>query len=263
LRSNAGGKPAPRIRVRAIASVGPRGQQESGGAPHGAALLIAHTTLAAGHLMDFIPDLATLAAFTAAALFLAITPGPDMTLFISRALSDGRAAGFACIAGACTGVAIHTTLVAVGLSALIVASPSAFLALKIVGAGYLLWLAIQALRHGSAITIKTPTGRRRSLYTNWAMGLGVNLLNPKIVLFFMTFLPQFVTASDPNVMGKLFFLGLSFIVITLPVGVGIVLVADRLAVWLQENKRIMRGIDYGFAGIFSAFAVRILFTQGR
>jgi threonine/homoserine/homoserine lactone efflux protein len=251
LRSNAGGKPAPRIRVRAIASVGPRGQQESGGAPHGAALLIAHTTLAAGHLMDFIPDLATLAAFTAAALFLAITPGPDMTLFISRALSDGRAAGFACIAGACTGVAIHTTLVAVGLSALIV------------GAGYLLWLAIQALRHGSAITIKTPTGRRRSLYTNWAMGLGVNLLNPKIVLFFMTFLPQFVTASDPNVMGKLFFLGLSFIVITLPVGVGIVLVADRLAVWLQENKRIMRGIDYGFAGIFSAFAVRILFTQGR
>jgi threonine/homoserine/homoserine lactone efflux protein len=213
--------------------------------------------------MDFVPDLPTLLAFTAASIFLAITPGPDMTLFISRALSDGRRAGIACIVGACSGIAIHTTLVALGLSALIVASPTAFLVLKIVGAGYLLFLAIQALVGGSSLTVKKGPVSRKSFYANWAMGLGVNLLNPKIVLFFMTFLPQFVRASDPNVTGKLFFLGGLFVVISLPIVIAIVLVAERLAGWLQRNTKVMRMIDYGFAGIFSAFAVRILFTQGR
>lgn len=213
--------------------------------------------------MDFVPDPATLLAFSAASVFLAITPGPDMTLFVSRALSAGRRAGLACVAGAITGIAVHTTLVALGLSALIVASPTAFLALKIVGAGYLLFLAMQAVRHGSSLTVKRAADGGRGLYADWATGLGVNLLNPKIALFFMTFLPQFVSASDPNVAGKLFFLGLLFIVLSLPIVIAIVLAAEGLADWLKRHAKVMRIVDYGFAGIFSAFAVRILLAQGR
>jgi threonine/homoserine/homoserine lactone efflux protein len=213
--------------------------------------------------MSFIPDWPTLAAFSAASIFLAITPGPDMTLFISRALSDGRRAGIACIAGAMTGCLVHTTLVALGLSALIVASPTAFLVLKIVGAGYLLYLAVQALRHGSTLTVETGPVRRRSFFSNWAVGLGVNLLNPKVALFFMTFLPQFVSVRDPDVASKLFFLGLLFVVLSLPIVIAIVLGAERLADWLKRNTKAMRAVDYGFAGIFSAFAIKVLLTQGR
>ncbi len=213
--------------------------------------------------MTFVPDLATILAFAAASLFLTITPGPDMTLFISRALADGRRAGIASILGASTGIAVHTTLVAFGLSALVVASPTAFMALKIVGAGYLLYLAVQAIRHGSTLTVRQGGTRRRSFFGNWLMGLGVNLMNPKVVLFFMTFLPQFVSAGDPDVRGKLLFLGVLFVALSVPVCVLIVMAADRLAGWLQRNVKVMRAIDFGFAGIFSAFAVRILLTQGR
>ncbi|TIS73612.1 MAG: LysE family translocator, partial [Mesorhizobium sp.] len=83
--------------------------------------------------MSFIPDTSTLIQFAIATVILAITPGPDMTLFVSRTLSQGRATGFASMAGALCGTLIHTTLVVVGISALIVASPMAFFALKIFG----------------------------------------------------------------------------------------------------------------------------------
>lgn len=213
--------------------------------------------------MDILPDLPTLLAFSAASIFLALTPGPDMTLFVGRALADGRRAGFACIAGCMTGIAFHTALVAFGLSALIVASPTAFLVLKIVGAGYLLYLAIQALRGGSTLNVERVASRGSGFASNWLVGLGVNLLNPKIALFFMTFLPQFVSANDPNVTGRLFFLGALFVAVSTPIVIAIVLVADRLSRWLKAHGRVMRAVDYGFAGIFSAFAVKIVLTQGR
>lgn len=214
--------------------------------------------------MAFVPDLATLLAFAAASLILAVTPGPDMTLFVSRALAEGRRSGLACVFGAMTGIAVHTSLVALGLSALVVASPTAFLALKIAGAVYLLWLALQALRDGSVLRVDGgKAAARRSFRQNWLQALAVNLLNPKIIIFFMTFLPQFVSAGDPAVRGKLFFLGALFVLVSLPVTVAMVIVADRLAIWLNANPRIMRVVDYLFGGVFSAFAVKILMTQGR
>ena len=99
------------------------------------------------------PDTAVLLPFTLAVVVIALTPGPDMTFFLGRALAHGRAAGLAAMAGASTGILVHTMLVALGLSALIVAAPTAFLALKVVGALYLAWLAVQAIRHGSALTL--------------------------------------------------------------------------------------------------------------
>lgn len=213
--------------------------------------------------MDFLPNAATLVQFAIATFIITITPGPDMTLFIGRALSQGRAAGFACMLGAMSGIVVHTTLVALGLSALIVASPQAFLVLKIGGAGYLVWLAWQALRHGSAFSPETRRGGSHSILRNWATGLGINLLNPKIILFFMTFLPQFVSASDPHAPGKLFFLGLSFIALALPLTIPMVLAADGFSSLLKQSPRVTRIVDYLFAGIFSAFAIKILTAQAR
>jgi len=214
--------------------------------------------------MSFVPDWPVLLQFAVAVFVIAITPGPDMTLFVGRALAQGRAAGLACMAGAMTGIVIHTTLVALGLSALIVASPQAFLALKVAGAGYLVFLAVQAIRHGSAFSPERGgAGRGRSLLKNWLTGLGINLMNPKIILFFMTFLPQFVSASDPHAVGKLFFLGFSFIALSLPVTVPMVLLADGFSALLKKSPRATRVVDYLFAGVFSAFALKILSAQAR
>ncbi|MFC5586775.1 LysE family translocator [Nitratireductor kimnyeongensis] len=213
--------------------------------------------------MTFIPDFATILQFALATFVISITPGPDMTLFVGRALSQGRAAGFACMFGAMTGIMIHTALVALGLSALIVASPEAFLALKVFGAGYLIWLAIQAIRKGSAFSPEKKGSAGRSLLKNWATGLAINLLNPKIILFFMTFLPQFVSASDPHAPGKLFFLGLLFIPLALPIVAPMVIAADSFSQLLKKSPRVTRVVDYLFAGVFSAFALKILTAQAR
>jgi threonine/homoserine/homoserine lactone efflux protein len=211
----------------------------------------------------FLPDLATILQFSIAIFIIAITPGPDMTLFVGRALSEGRTAGFACMFGALTGCIIHTSLVVFGLSALVVASPEAFLALKVVGAGYLVWLAYQALRHGSAFSPEKKEGKRHTFLQNYLTGLGINLLNPKIILFFMTFLPQFVSASDPYAPGKLFFLGFLFVALSLPITAPMVIAADRFAGLLRRSPRVTRVVDYLFAGVFSAFALKILTAQAR
>ncbi|MBO0661284.1 LysE family translocator [Jiella sp. MQZ9-1] len=214
--------------------------------------------------MTFIPDVSTLIAFSLACLVLTITPGPDMTLFLGRTLAGGRAAGIAAYAGASTGSLIHTSLAAVGLSALIAASPQAFLGLKICGAGYLIYLALQAIRSGSTFKLDGQAEKRPpSLKASWLTGIGINLSNPKIILFFVTFLPQFVAAGDPHATGKLFFLGVYFIVFSAPFCIAMIVAADRLAAALRQRPKITRSIDWVFASVFSAFAVKILMTQGR
>ncbi|MDO3443027.1 LysE family translocator [Agrobacterium sp. V1] len=215
--------------------------------------------------MDFVPSLPTLVAFTIAILLLAVTPGPDMTLWISRSLREGRAAGFMTLVGTNIGITVHTMLVAFGVAALIVASPTAFMILKTGGAAYLVWLAIQAIRKGSDFVMVKTNGEKpqSSLRSALLNGIWVNLLNPKVIIFFMTFLPQFVSASDPHVTGKLIFLGIWSIIVALPIGIGIVVAADVLSAWLQRNRKVLRGLDYTIAGVFSLFAVKIIFTQTR
>lgn len=214
--------------------------------------------------MTFVPDLSTLFAFFLAAVVLTITPGPDMTLFLGRTLASGRAAGMASMLGASSGILVHTSLAAFGISALIAASPEAFFVLKMFGAAYLVFLAAQAIFSGSALNVKKGKRKKeKSLFRHWLTGVGINLLNPKIILFFVTFLPQFVSASDPHAAGKLVFLGLFFILVAIPLSVPMILAAETLSVTLMRRPKVTRAIDWLFAGVFSAFAVRILFAQGK
>jgi threonine/homoserine/homoserine lactone efflux protein len=211
----------------------------------------------------FLPDASTLAPFALASAVIALTPGPDMTFFVGRALSQGRAAGLAAFAGATTGILVHTLMVALGLSALLVAAPAAFLALKVAGALYLLWLAVQAIRHGAMLRLPAEAGGARSLRATWAQGLLVNLLNPKIVLFFMTFLPQFVSVNDPQATARLFTLGLVFLAIGAAICVPIVFAAEGFARLLRGNARAARALDWIFASIFAGFAARLLFARAH
>lgn len=186
-----------------------------------------------------------------------------MTLSISRALAQGKKAALFVVVGTSLGIVVHTMLVAFGISALITASPTAFLILKTGGAAYLLWLAVQAIRFGSKLTVAKVEEQKGTPLSNISSGFWVNLLNPKVIIFFMTFLPQFVSAGDPAVTQKLLFLGFCFILIGMPVNASVVFAADWLASWLQNNKKVLRGMDYTFAGVFSVFAAKILLTQAR
>lgn len=212
---------------------------------------------------DLIPQMPVLAAFAVATLVLAITPGPDMALFISRTLAFGRAHGVVTVLGTSSGLLVHTMAVAAGLSLVVATAPSLFLILKVVGALYLLWLAIEALRHGVSLDVKRPRARAPMLRQSFFKGFWVNLTNPKIILFFLTFLPQFVATGDPNASFKLLFLGLEFVIVSLPVVLFVVLAAEKVRNLITRSVRVQRGLSWSFAGVFAAFAVAILLTRGR
>src|SRR6187397_1665496 len=211
--------------------------------------------------MDFLPSLDVLLAYSAAALVLILTPGPDMTLFLGQTLTGGRARGIAAYLGASAGLVVHTMLAALGLSALLAHSATAFGVLKIVGVAYLLWLAFDALRRGSALTLSAGAADPQPLGQVFLIGVGINLLNPKIIMFFLTFLPQFVSASDPHAGAKLMFLGLYFIALAIPICFALICAAERFTGAIRRSPRVMRAIDWLFATLMGAFAVRLLFAR--
>jgi threonine/homoserine/homoserine lactone efflux protein len=213
--------------------------------------------------MDFIPDMSVLIPYSLACFVLCITPGPDMSLFLSRTMAGGTRAGMASMLGASAGCLVHTVLAAIGLSAVIAASPHTFLIIKIAGALYLAWLAIDSIRNGSALNVQEGEKYEASFFKTFWLGVMINLSNPKVILFFVTFLPQFISATDPNAGGKLAFLGFYMVVFTAPIAAAIILGADKVVTSLKQRPQIMRGIDYAFAGIFGIFAVKVLLTDNK
>jgi threonine/homoserine/homoserine lactone efflux protein len=214
-------------------------------------------------LADFVPALPVVAAYAVASVILGLTPGPDMTFFLSRTIAQSRAAGFAALAGASTGLLVHTVLVAAGLSALLAASVTAFTVLKVIGAVYLAWLAYEAIRHGSALSLDRKGRTADRLSRVYAKGLAVNLLNPKVIIFFVTFLPQFVSPNDPDAAKKLLFLGLFFTAINIPVCAALILSADGIARLIGRSAKVTRFVDYLFATVLGAFAVKLILTQSK
>lgn len=158
-----------------------------------------------------LPDAATLAVFFAASLALYITPGPDMMYIASRSLGQGRAAGIISAFGTCTGLLLHTLGAALGLTVLLTVWPLAYQIVKWLGVGYLIYLGIRALRSREQASPIAPDGARA---THWwrlyGQGALVNLLNPKIALFFLAFLPQFADAEGGNFAARAMILGVLF-----------------------------------------------------
>ena len=214
-------------------------------------------------MTPFFPSPSLAAAYVVACLLLAATPGADMALFLSRTLAGGRAEGFAAQAGANAGLVVHTCAAALGLSALLAASAHAYETVKIAGTIYLVWLAWRAVRHGSALKLKAGASASGGLRGALASGFLINVTNPKIVLFFVTFLPQFIGVSDPHASAKLFVLGFGFIAITTAVNAVVILVAGRFVAAAKRNPRALRIFDYGFAALMSAFAARLVWNEAR
>jgi threonine/homoserine/homoserine lactone efflux protein len=208
--------------------------------------------------LNFIPDAATLLVYTMTCIMLFIIPGPDMSFSLTKTFSGGIRMGLVASFGILIGACIHTILAAVGISALIAASPIAFNFLKISGAFYLVFLALQSIRQGSALILGDTERKKENLYKVFLQGILIDLLNPKVILFFVGFLPQFVEPQDPFASSKLIFLGLYLIALDCPLAIFLVIGAGRYVSRLQQSPKVMRALDYGFATLFGTFALKLL-----
>ncbi|MEN0577646.1 LysE family translocator [Phytobacter palmae] len=156
----------------------------------------------------------TVFAFLAAALFLAFVPGPDNLFVMTQAALRGRRAGLTITLGLCTGLIVHTTAVALGVAVIFQQSELAFSLLKYAGAAYLTWLAWLAFR-AKPTAAKSSTGPVREGARLYLRGIVMNITNPKVSIFFLAFLPQFVDKQAGHVTLQMFALGGLFIIATL------------------------------------------------
>jgi threonine/homoserine/homoserine lactone efflux protein len=154
--------------------------------------------------------------FISTAIVLVLTPGQDTFFILGRSLASGRAAGIAAALGITAGSIVHTLLAALGLSALLATSPSAFMAVKFAGAAYLFYIGVRALlSRGSGLPGEESRGADHGRWSAFRQGILCNLLNPKVALFFLALMPQFIAAGSSNKVGAFLVLGLSFITLGL------------------------------------------------
>ncbi len=149
--------------------------------------------------------------FIATAIVLILTPGQDTFFILGRSLSGGRGAGLAAALGITAGSVIHTTLAALGLSALLATSPYAFMAVKFAGAAYLLYIGVKALLARGAQLPGSAPGADGGRAAAFRQGIITNVLTPKVALFFLALMPQFITAGSPHKVGAFLALGCTFV----------------------------------------------------
>ena len=194
--------------------------------------------------------------FIAASALLAIAPGPDVIYVLTRGVSQGPRAGLAAAFGFATGCIFHTTLAAVGIAALIRSSDLAFDVVRYAGAAYLVWIGIQALRHRSSFSVEGASDTR-ALVTIFKQSVVGNMLNPKVTLFFLAFLPQFVNTQAGHVGWQMALLGAIFMIVTIVVFGAVALFAGWIGAWIRRKPVIGERLNV-FAGVtFIALGVRV------
>ena len=194
--------------------------------------------------------------FLFASAVLTIAPGPDIVYVLTRGIAQGTRAGIAAALGFASGCVFHTVLAAVGIAALIRSSAVAFDVVRYTGAAYLVYIGIQALRHRSSFSIEGASDQR-ALATIYRQSVIGNMLNPKVTLFFLAFLPQFVDASAGHVGWQMALLGVLFMGVTIVVFGAVALFSGWIGAWVRRKPAIGERLNV-FAGItFIALGIRV------
>ncbi|PFG62812.1 threonine/homoserine/homoserine lactone efflux protein [Thioclava sp. ES.031] len=205
-----------------------------------------------------MPDLSHILAFGAVALAMVLSPGPNMIYLVSRTICQGRRAGLISLGGVALGFVFYMLCAALGITAIVLAVPYAYDALRIAGALYLLWLAWQAVRPGGRSAFETrdlPVDGPRKLF---AMGFVTNLLNPKIAVMYLSLLPQFIDPAAGSVLAQSLALGTVQIVISVGVNAAIVMGAGALAQFLATRPLWMRVQRWAMGTVLAALALSVL-----
>ncbi len=195
--------------------------------------------------------------FFLAALALNLSPGPDLLFVLSRTLSGGRRVGVASACGVCSGALVHVAAAALGLSAILATSALAFAVVKYVGAAYLLYLGIQALRSAGGTPLRVKAVPRTSAWQAYRQGILVDLLNPKAAIFFMAFLPQFVRPDQGPVALQLLGLGVLVVLVAIVVECSLVLLAARATSALRGNRRLSQWLDRVLGSVLICLGIRL------
>jgi threonine/homoserine/homoserine lactone efflux protein len=202
----------------------------------------------------------TLLTFIAASTLLSFAPGPDNIFVLLQSALHGRKAGLLITLGLCSGLLVHTTLVALGVAALIMMSATAFLVLKLIGATYLVYLALMAWR-ASATLISQDRAPPLSARQYYFRGILMNLTNPKVAIFFLAFLPQFARPDAGSVTTQLLVLGGVFIAVALMVFGLIAALAGWLAGSLAQSSRAQMLLNRLAALVFFGLATRLALSS--
>lgn len=208
-------------------------------------------------------ELSQILPFLAASLALNLTPGADMTYVIARSATQGRGAGIAASFGIAAGSAVHSLLAALGVSALLQHSETAFLAVKYAGAAYLVYLAWKALRAGDGAMAATRPLDRSGLWRIFGEGALTNLLNPKVALFILAFLPQFVDPGKGSAVLQILTLGVLFNIGGTAVNVTVACFASAAARAIGNSAGFGRWLNRISALVFVGLAVRLALTERR
>ncbi|HVK47681.1 MAG TPA: LysE family translocator [Pseudobacter sp.] len=209
-------------------------------------------------------SLSELWIFIVAAFALVITPGPNMLYLISRSITQGKKAGLISLVGVVLGFLFHALMVSFGLTAIFMAIPYAFLTLKVLGVGYLLYLAFQAVKPSG----RNPFEARKDLGIDkpgklFMMGFLTNVLNPKIAVFYLSFFPQFLKPEHGSIMGQCLQLAAVQMCISFTVNFLIVLSAARMALWFNRNPGWLKVQKWFMASVLTGLALRMAFTKAK
>lgn len=205
-------------------------------------------------------ELLTIISFLGAAIILTLAPGPDNLFVLAQSIAKGKYAGVYTTLGLCTGILVHITAATIGLSAIIYHSTLAFSVVKYAGAVYLLYLAYKSFKDkGEKLDLNAGNSLdHRALYKR---GIIMNLLNPKVALFFLAFFPQFINYETGSVSVQMLVYGFLFLVISLVIFVLISLFAGKTGDLLRRNPSINRKINLVQGSLFAIIGLNIAFSQ--
>lgn len=199
----------------------------------------------------------SLVSFSLATLALAISPGPDNIYVLTQSLVNGSKSGIATTAGLISGCIVHTTFIAFGISAVITTSPSIFYGIKVLGAVYLIYLAYKIYRSNPEITVNSSAPKKK--YSQlFKTGVIMNLLNPKVMIFFLAFFPGFLWNPTEGTVSQFYILGITFMVVSFIAFSGIALLAGSISDYLLNHKKVGLYLKWLQIIVFVGIAVFIL-----
>lgn len=209
-----------------------------------------------------IPDYSNLAIFMIATLTLNLTPGPDLLYVIAQSIGQGRWAGIVSSLGIASGCLVHTFAVTFGITGLFLIIPSAYDVVRYAGAAYLVYLGIRVLTSQSKLP-SSPEIKRRSLRSIFWQGVIINILNPKVALFFLAFLPQFVDRDASSVPLQMLFLGLMFITSGTVVCISVALLASGAGDWVRTRAGADGILKWVSGFLFIGLGLRLAFLDRK
>lgn len=205
-------------------------------------------------------DYSNILYFLGASVLLTVAPGPDNIFVVTQGISKGRKAAIITATGMCSGIIVHTTAAALGISVLFYSSALAFNLVKFAGAAYLLFLAYKAVREQKELALQKNVNTL-SGFALFRRGFIMNVLNPKVALFFLAFLPQFVSSTTSNFALEMIFLGCIFMLQGIVIFTMIGFFSGTIGEYIQKNTKVSGVFSWLTAGVFAILGIRLALSR--